>query len=219
MTRGKKIRVLLAEDHQIVREGLRRLVAGEPDMEVAGEAADGRAALREAERTKPDVVIMDLSMPALNGIEATRQIAGRPGAPRVICLSMHNEQKMVSAMLQAGAAGYLLKSCASRELAEAIRTVASGKTYHSPDVAGQVVDAFVRTRLAPKGSVFGQLTDREREIVQLIAEGPSAKEIAARLSISQKTVLAHRLHVLKKLSLHSDAELTRYALKQGLTEL
>jgi len=219
MTGEKKIRVLLAEDHQIVREGLRRLVAGEPDMEVAGEAADGRAALREAERTKPDVVIMDLSMPALNGIEATRQIAGRPGAPRVICLSMHNEQKMVSAMLQAGAAGYLLKSCASRELAEAIRTVASGKTYLSPDVAGQVVDAFVRTRLAPKGSVFGQLTDREREIVQLIAEGPSAKEIAARLSISQKTVLAHRLHVLKKLSLHSDAELTRYALKQGLTEL
>ena len=219
MVISKKNSVVIAEDHDIVREGLRRLLESEPDIEVVGEAADGLAALEVAERTRPDVVLMDLSMPQLNGIEATRRITRNALGPKVICLSVHRELKMIAAILRAGASGYLLKNCSSSELTAAIRSVVSGNTYLSPGIAKEVLDGFVRNRPEPAKSVLVMLTDREREILQLIAEGKTAKEVGSRLGISQKTVLAHRQKILEKLSLHTDVELARYALQQGITEL
>lgn len=215
----KTIRVLLAEDHVIVREGLRRLLEEEPDIKVVGEADNGREAARLAEELRPDVVVMDLSMPELNGIDATRKIAGGAFSPKVLCLSMRSDRRTLGAMLRAGAAGYLVKGCAADELVAAIRAVASGQTYISPAVAGCVVDAFVRTRPEPSDSAFAALTLREREVLQLLAEGFSAKETALRLGIAQKTVLAHRVRLMEKLGLRSEADLTRYAIREGLTEL
>jgi DNA-binding NarL/FixJ family response regulator len=209
----------LADDHTLVREGFRRILETEPGIEVVGEAADGRTAVECAERTKPDVVLMDLSMPELNGIEATRHISEKLRGPRVLCLSMHTGREMVAAMLRAGASGYLLKNCGSDELSEAVRVVASGGTFITPAIAGVVVDDFVRKRPARVGGAFDRLTNREREVLQLIAEGLTAKEVAFRLGVSQKTALAHRRHIMEKLHLHNDAELTRYALREGLTEL
>jgi len=218
MSNRRPIRILLADDHQIVRQGLRQLLDLEPDMEVVEEASDGREAVEAAKRARPDVAIVDLSMPELNGIEATRQIAEAGLKIRVLCLSMHKEQKMIGAMLRAGAAGYLLKSCAARELAQAVRTVARGETFLSTAVAGSVVDQLL-DRSGSAETAFATLTPRELQVLQLIAEGLSAKEAGGRLGISQKTVLAHRRNIMDKLDLHSTAELARYALREGVTEL
>jgi DNA-binding NarL/FixJ family response regulator len=214
-----KIRVLLADDHELVRAGLRRLLDEQADIRVVAEAASGRAALRLSEEKRLDVVVMDIGMPDLNGIEATRRIAAGRGGPKVLCLSMHTSRKLIRAMLEAGAAGYLVKGAAPRELVEGVRAVHAGKTYISPLVAKAVVEELIRSAPAPARGPFQQLTDREREVLQLIAEGLNSKDVASRLGVSQNTALAHRKRILEKLNLHTDVDLARYALREGLTEL
>ena len=213
------IRVLLADDHRIMREGLRSLLAKEENIEIAGEAENGRQTIELVRKLKPDVVVMDLRMPDLNGIEATRRIVGHGSPTKVIALSMHHEKRFVTEMLSAGASGYLLKDCALEELAFAIRTVAGGKVYLSPAVAGVVAEEFARNTVPPKSSASSSLSPREREILQLLAEGHSTKDIASRIHVSIKTVETHRQNIMAKLDLHSIAELTKYAVREGLTSL
>lgn len=213
------VRILLADDHVIVRDGLRSLLEQQSDMHIVAEAADGLEAVRLTREHSPDVIIMDASMRTLNGIESTRRIlAHLPGA-RVVCLSMHGESQFVSAMLEAGARGYLLKDCAADELVHAIRIVLDGQVYLSPGITQVVVDQLKVGRTGAAGSVFSVLTDREREVLQLIAEGHSTKEIGECLALSPKTVATHREHIIAKLGISSVAGLTRYAIQQGLTSL
>lgn len=215
----KKIRILLADDHSVLREGLRALLEKEPDMEVAGEASNGRDAIAKTWELAPDIVVMDISMPDLNGIDATRQIMAASSRVRVLCLSVHREKQMVHAMLEAGATGYLLKTSAGKELVEAVRTVTAGSTYLSPPVAEDLVNHHVRGEGSNNRCAFLVLTNREREVLQLIAEGHHTKVIADRLGISPKTVLVHRENLMKKLEIDSIASLTRYALQEGIAEL
>ena len=219
-------RILLADDHQIVREGLRSLLEQHPDMEVIGEANDGRLAVEMAQQLSPDVVVMDVGMPHLNGIEATRQITSRGSHVRVVALSMHADRRFMTEMLKAGAKGYLLKDGAFEELATAIRAVVGDQVYLSPRIADVVVDDYVR-RSSGAGSggggenagAFARLTPREREVLQLMAEGRATKEIAADLKVSIKTIETHRRQIMEKLDIHSVAELTKYAIREGLTSL
>jgi two-component system response regulator NreC len=213
------IKIILADDHKIVRQGLRTLLATEPDMEVVGEADNGRTTLRLAQEKKPHVVIMDITMPDLNGIEATRQILAESPEVKVIALSMHSDSLFVLNMLKAGASGYLLKDCALEELVKAIRTVVAQKTYLSPGVSDIVLKDFVSGWSTPGSSAFSILTAREREVLQLMAEGKTTNQIAYRLCLSVKTVEAHRKQTMNKLGIHSVAELTKYAIRQGLTSL
>ncbi len=213
------IKIILADDHQIVRQGLRTLLTAEPDMEVVAEADNGRAVLKLAQELSPQVVIMDISMPDLNGIEATRQILAESPGVKVIALSMHSDSLFVLNMLRAGASGYLLKDCALEELVKAIRTVVALKTYLSPGVSDIVIKDFVCGRAPGDNSAFSVLTAREREVLQLMAEGRNTNQIADNLCISIKTVEAHRKQMMNKLGLHSVAELTKYAIRQGLTSL
>ena len=215
----KTIRILLADDHNILREGLRTLLEQLPDMDVVAEVADGRSAVKQTRKLVPDVIVIDIGMPDLNGIDATRKIVAELFNVRVLCLSAHRERSLVRAMLQAGASGYLLKTSAGEELIEAVRTVAAGGTYLSPPIAEDVVKHFVREKTDSKGGAYSELTNREREVLQLIAEGHHTKIIADRLHISPKTVLAHRESVMKKLGVDSIASLTRYALREGISEL
>jgi len=213
------IKIILADDHQIVRQGLRTLLAAEPDMEVVAEADNGRATLRLVQELKPQVVIMDISMPGLNGIEATRQILFESPEVKVVALSMHSDSLFVLNMLKAGASGYLLKDCALEELVKAIRTVVAQKTYLSHGVSDIVIKDFVSSWSATSSSAFAVLTAREREVLQLMAEGKSTTQIADSLCVSAKTVEAHRKQIMDKLGIHSVAELTKYAIRQGLTSL
>jgi len=213
------IKIILADDHQIVRQGLRTLLAAEPDMEVVAEADNGRAVIKLAQELRPQVVIMDITMPDLNGIEATRQILAESPGIKVIALSMHSDSLFVLNMLRAGASGYLLKDCALEELVKAIRTVVSNKTYLSPGISDIVIKDFVSGRAATDSSAFSVLTVREREVLQLMAEGKNTNQIADSLCISIKTVEAHRKQMMNKLEMHSVAELTKYAIRQGLTTL
>jgi DNA-binding NarL/FixJ family response regulator len=231
MRNPQALKILLADDHQIVREGLRSVLEAEPDMTVVAEAGDGRVAVQMSEETQPDVVVMDIAMPHLNGVEATRQIIGRRTGrvPKVIALSMHQDRRFMTEMLKAGASGYLLKDAASEELIQAIRTVAGGKTYLSPQIADVVVDDYLRRlplgapgqSAAPVGerSAYAALTPREREVLQLMAEGKATKQIAMILHVSIKTVETHRRQLMEKLNLHSVAELTKYAIREGLTSV
>ena len=213
------IKILLADDHKITRQGLRSLLEKQSDMAVVAEAEDGRTAVQMVEKLSPDVVIMDVSMPDLNGIEATRQIISRNSKVKIIALSMHSDRLFVSEMLKSGACGYLLKDCAFEELARAIRAVVDGKTYLSPAISGVVVDDYLH-RLSKTDSPNGQiLTNREREVLQLLAEGKSTKQIALKLHISVKTVETHRRQMMDKLDIHTVAELTKYAIRKGLTSL
>lgn len=213
------IKIVLADDHQIVRQGLRMLLAGEPDMKVVGEADDGRKTLRLAQELAPDVIIMDISMPYLNGIEATRQILlGSPGV-KVIALSMHSDSLFVLNMLKSGAMGYLLKDCALEELVKAIRTVMRHQTYVSPGVSDLLVQDLAYSWTAGPSSAYSILSNREREVLQLLAEGKSTLQIATALCLSSKTVEAHRKQIMNKLDIRSVAELTKYAIRQGLTSL
>ena len=213
------VRILLADDHKIVRDGLRSLLETQQGMEVVGEAENGRLALELARQKKPDVVIMDVSMPDLNGIEATRQmLAAQPGV-RVIALSMHSDRRLVAGMLQAGASGFLLKDCAFDELARAIHAVMSNQPYLSSRIAGTVIQDYVRRMTPSEFPTADALTVREREILQLLAEGWSTKHISSHLHVSVKTVETHRRRIMAKLSLHSIAELTKYAIREGLTSL
>jgi DNA-binding NarL/FixJ family response regulator len=212
-------KVIIADDHQIVRQGLRHLLENEPDLAVVAEADDGRSTVRLVRELQPDVVIMDVAMPDLNGIEATRQVVTEFPKIKVIALSMYADKRFVTNMLKAGASGYLLKDCAFEELVRAIRIVLSQKTYLSPGVTDIVVKGYMRGDSPSDASVFSVLTPREREVLQLMSEGNSTTKIADCLHVSVKTVETHRQQVMTKLNLHSVAELTKYAIREGLTSI
>ncbi|MBM4294607.1 MAG: response regulator transcription factor [Deltaproteobacteria bacterium] len=213
------IRIILADDHQIVRHGLRNLLELEPDLKVVAEADNGRDALQLVKELAPNIVIMDISMPGLNGIEATRQILSESPRVKVIALSMHSDSSYVLNMLKAGASGYLLKDCALEELVKAVRTVENRKTFLSPGISDIVIKDFIGGWGGAGGSAYSVLTPREREVLQLITEGKTTNQIADCLCVSVKTVEAHRKQVMNKLGIHSVAELTKYAIRQGLTSL
>ena len=212
-------RVLLVDDHKIIRDGLRALLDKESDMAVVAEAQNGRVALQLAGRLEPDVVIMDVSMPDLNGIEAARQIIGEQPGVKIIALSMHSEKQYVVGMLRAGVSGYLLKDTAFEELVKAIRVVCTGKKYLSPDVTDIVLQDYLHTDTTAGDQPAVLLTTREREVLQLIAEGRATREIAVKLYISIKTVETHRKNIMEKLGTHTVAELTKYAVREGITSL
>ena len=212
-----KIRILLADDHTVVRQGLRKILEAHEPCEVVGEAADGREAVRLALAIEPDVSILDIGMPLLSGIEATRQIVRRLPNAGVLILSMHAEETFITQALQAGARGYLLKDSADTDLIRGVTAVARGKSFFSPAAAKVMLDDYLR-HLAKKGIVdrYEALSEREREIFQLVAEGRSNKDVADLLSISVATVETHRAHILQKLDVHSTAELVLYAVRRGV---
>jgi DNA-binding NarL/FixJ family response regulator len=215
-----KTQILLVDDHRIMREGLKSLLNDEPDMEVMGEADNGRRAIELVDEFEPHVVVMDISMPELNGIEATRRIIANHPNKKVVALSMHSDRRFMAEILKAGASGYLLKDGAYEELAGAIRTVMADKMYLSPRIAGVVLEDYVRTMDGGNGpSAFAALTAREREVLQLLAEGKATKQAAACLHVSVKTVETHRRSIMTKLDIHSVAELTKYAIREGLTSV
>jgi len=215
----KKIRVLLADDHKIVRDGLKALVDRCEDMEVVAEAETGRKAVRLAQKYNPEIVVMDISMPDLNGIDATRQILEEVKGVKVIALSMHSDRQYVDGMLRAGVSGYLLKDCAADELIQCIRFVLSGRICLSPGITGFLVHEYLQPAKDQVLADRTELSAREREVLQLIAEGHSTKDIADSLNISIKTVETHRKHIMEKANLHSVAELTKYAIRHGLTSV
>ena len=213
------IEIVLVDDHQVMLEGLRALLENETEMAVVGEATDGRAALELIEQTQPDIVILDVAMPELNGIDTARLIASKHPKVKMLALSMHPNQRYVAEMLQAGAAGYLLKSCAFDQMVQAIREVMGGGTYLSSQVARTVVSDYEdKVQAEPEGDL-SVLSRRERQVLQLVAEGCSTKQIAKRLDVSVKTVDTHRQHIMNKLAIHSVAELTKYAIREGMTPL
>ncbi len=213
------IKILLADDHEIVREGLRNLLEKQEGFEVVAEAEDGLTAVKKAKKFSPDLVIMDIGMPDLNGIEATRQILAESPHIKIIALSMHSETRFVSEMLKAGASAYLLKDSAFEELIQAIQASRSNKIYLSPRIADKVIKNYITSFPRESFSPFSILTQREREVIQLIAEGKSTKKIASLLFLSVKTVETHRQNIMEKLDLRSVAELTKYAIREGLTSL
>jgi len=213
------IRILLADDHKIIQEGLRALVAEEADMEVVAEAEDGRTAVQLARKLSPDVIVMDITMPGLNGIEATRQILRDQPRAKVIALSMHSDKQFAARMLEAGARGYVLKDVAFEELATAVRTVAAGRIYLCSQITGLVVEDYVQRLPETELKVSSPLSPREREVLQLLAEGKATKEAARILHRSVKTVETHRRNIMEKLGLYSIPELTKYAIREGLTSL
>ncbi len=212
-----RIRILLADDHIVVRDGLRVLLERQPDFEIAGEAADGIEAVRLAEETNPNVVLMDIAMPLLNGIEATRRITAKCPRTAVVILSMHYDESYILRSLKAGARGYLVKDSAKADLIQGIRSVNEGRSFLSPKVSRILQDDHMR-QLESKGldDTYDLLTDREREILQLVAEGRTNKEIANLLNISPYTIDTHRTHILQKLNLHSAPELILYAVRKGI---
>lgn len=211
------IRIVLADDHAIVRHGLGQGLQREEGMEIIGEASDGRSTVEIARERRPDVVVMDISMPDLNGIEATREIRREAPGVKVIALSMHSAKRYVAEMLRAGASGYVLKDCDFAELAQAIRTVVEGRTYLSPSIGDAIGNDLSQTPGETQTTAFSLLTQREREVLQLLAEGKTTKQIALKLHISPKTVEAHRLRVMNKLQIDNVAQLTKYAIQEGLT--
>jgi len=213
------IQIILAEDHKITREGLVSMLKDQPGMEVVGEAENGREAVQLAQELSPNLVIMDVTMPDLNGIDSTRIITSNSKTIKVIALSMYSDKQFVQGMMQAGASGYLLKDCAFNELVHAIRSVVKGDTYLSPGIAGIVVQDYVNKLSNSASSASTVLTKREREVLQLISEGQSTKHIASKLSVSVKTVETHRRQMMEKIGIHSVAGLTKYAIREGLTSL
>ncbi|HNW60394.1 MAG TPA: response regulator transcription factor [bacterium] len=213
------ITVMLAEDHHIIRQGLRSLLEKQNGIQVLGEAEDGRAAVRLTSELQPDVVIMDVSMPGMNGIDATRQICAENPDTQVIALSVHSDDPFVSGMILAGARGYLLKDCLLDELVKAIEAVASGRLYLSARIAQTVVQEYKSFKSRESLSLLQTLTAREREVLQLIAEGRSMKEIGGLLFISEKTAATHRQHIMEKLGTFNVPELVKIAIREGLTPL
>lgn len=213
------IKLLLADDHEIILEGLHNLLSKESDLEVVGEVKDGRQAVKAAQELEPDIVIMDISMPSLNGIEATRQMVEDLPDIKILVLSMHMGREYVAEALEAGVSGYLLKDCAFQELIKAIRAVSNGKVYLSQEITSLVVDDYVHKLSNMKDVKRDTLTSREREVLQLIAEGKSTKQIADLLFLSPKTIETYRSRLKNKLNMDSIADLTKYALREGLTSL
>jgi DNA-binding NarL/FixJ family response regulator len=211
------VRILLGDDHTLVRQGVRKILEEQPDWEIIGEVGDGREAVRQALELEPDVAVLDIGMPLLNGIEATSQITRRASTTRVLILSMHADEAYVARALEAGATGYLLKDSADADLIGGVAAVAAGKSFFSPAVAKLMLTDY-RRRLAGKTVIdrYELLSEREREIFQLVAEGHSNKEVADLLSISPTTVETHRAHILQKLDVHNTAELVLYAVRRGV---
>ncbi len=217
----KKIKVLLAEDHTIVRKGIRSLLDDDKDIEVVDEAEDGREAIEKAEKLQPDVVVMDITMPGLNGLEATRQIKKHFPEIKVLILSMHANEEYIFQTLRAGASGYLIKKAAPRDLILAIQAAKRGESFLSPSISRTVIEEYIKKaeKTNEEEGPFERLTDREREVLQLIAEGYSNREIADKLYISTKTVETHRSHLMEKLNINNVADLTKYAIRKGLISL
>ena len=212
-----KLTILIGDDHTLVRQGLRKIVEEQPDWTVVAEAGDGRDVVRKALQLKPDVIILDVGMPLLNGIEATSQITRRMSNAHILILSMHFDEAYITRALQAGAHGYLLKDSADTDLVRAVTAVAAGKSFFSPAVARVMLDDYVQ-HLADKGieDRYDSLSEREREVFQLVAEGYSGKEVASMLTISPATVETHRAHIMEKLDVHSTAELVLRAVRRGI---
>jgi two-component system, NarL family, response regulator NreC len=212
-----RLRILLADDHTIVRQGIRKILEERPDWEVVAEAGDGREAVRQATELKPDIALLDIGMPLLNGIEAAAQITRRAPEVKVVILSMHPNEAYITRALQAGARGYLLKDSADIDLVRALTLVSQGKSFFSPAVTKVMLDDYVR-HLAARGVVdrYDSLSEREREIFQLVAEGRSNKEIADLLFVSPNTIETHRAHIMEKLDVHSAVELVLFAVRRGL---
>jgi DNA-binding NarL/FixJ family response regulator len=213
-----KITLLLAEDHKIMRDGLRQLLDQQKDISVVGVADNGRMAVELARQYTPNVIIMDIVMPELNGAEATKQIVAKRLHTKVLALSMHSDSQHIFNMVKAGVSGYLLKDCSFEELLKAIHAVAAGKTYFSSDIAGHVITQCMR-QIRHKDSMPRELTSREREVLQLLAEGKSTQMIASVLNLHERTVDVHRYKIRQKLNLHNIADLTKYAVREGLTSL
>jgi DNA-binding NarL/FixJ family response regulator len=212
-------KVILVDDHKIIREGLRVLLEKQADMEIIAEADTGRSAVSMAKELDPDLIVMDTVMSDLNGIEATRQInAARPNI-KIMALSMHSDKQFVIEMLRAGASGYILKDCAFDELVQAINAVMNNQIYLSPKITTLVLKEYISKNTKEGSSIFSILSNREREVLQLIAEGKSTKDIAYKLNVSVKTIETHRQQIMNKLDIHSIAELTKYAIREGLTPL
>lgn len=210
------VKIIIADDHKIMRDGLRNLLEKESGLEVVAEAKNGREAIQLTEQLRPDIVIMDISMDDLNGMDATRTIIGKGWGTKVIALSMHADKRFVAGMFEAGAMAYLLKDCAYNELVQAIRQTVSGRTYLCSMISGVVIRDYIQRMRKSEASL---LSPREKEILQLLAEGSTTKRIADQLKVSVKTVETHRQHVMEKLNIFSIAELTKYAIKEGITSL
>jgi DNA-binding NarL/FixJ family response regulator len=213
------IKVIIADDHKIMRNGLKSMLEKQRDIEIIAEASDGRTTVDLAMKLKPDVIIMDVSMPDMNGIEATRQIIKKSPEIKVVALSMHSDKQFILEMLTAGASGYLLKDCAFHELINAIHSVASNRSYLSPEIADVMIKEYKHVISKESLSVFSLLTSRERQVLQLIAEGKTTKEIAYTLKVSTKTIETYRQQIMYKLDIHSIAGLTKYAVREGLTSI
>jgi DNA-binding NarL/FixJ family response regulator len=215
------LRLLLADDHEIVRKGLRALLEAEPGWVVAAEAADGRDAIEKAKQTKPDVAILDISMPMLNGLEATRQIVKTVSQTKVLMLTVHDSDPLIKEVLQAGARGYMLKSDAGRDLVIAVDALRRNKTFFTPKVAQMVLEGYLDKspeETSESGSRNFRLTGRQKEIVQLLAEGKSSKEVASALGLSVKTAETHRANIMRRLDCHSVTALVRYAIRNHIIE-
>ena len=213
------IKVIIADDHKIMRDGLKSMLEKQRDIEIIAEASDGQTTVELAIKLKPDVIIMDIAMPDMNGIEATCQIIEKSPEIKVIALSMHSDRQFIIEMLNAGASGYLLKDCAFHELINAIHSVASNRSYLSPEIADIMIKEFKHVISKESLSVFSLLTSRERQVLQLIAEGKTTKEIAYTLKVSTKTIETYRQQIMYKLDIHTIAGLTKYAVREGLTSI
>lgn len=210
-----KLRIFVADDHQVVREGLKTLINAQPDMQVVGEAEDGRAAWLSAKRLLPDVVVMDVSMPGMNGAEATARLRAECPQVKVLALTVYEDKGYLQQLLKAGAAGYVLKRAVMEELVRAVRTVAGGGSYVDPTLAGRVVSSYIRQDTGGGKHPAAELSEREEQVLRLAAWGYSNKEIAAKLEISVKTVETYKVRLMEKLDLRSRADIVRYALRQG----
>jgi DNA-binding NarL/FixJ family response regulator len=213
------LKVLLADDHRVIREGLKMLLNSYDGVEVVGEADNGRKVIAMLQKIVPDVIVMDVSMPELNGIDATIRIRKEYPSVKILALSMHTDRRFIEGMLKAGASGYLVKDCAATELFSAIEMVADGDIYLSPKIAGKIVKSYVNRSPSRRMPGAYKLTSREREILQLIAEGKDTKQIAYELFLSPKTVETHRRNIMEKLNIHNVAKLTKFAIKEGITSL
>lgn len=210
-------KVLLVDDHEIMREGISALLRRHSDMEIVGQASDGRTAMEMAKQLKPDIVIMDIGMPNLNGIEATRQMISEYPQIKIMALSAHSDGAIVAKMIKAGAAGYMLKDSAFAELVDGLNTITSGKTFLCSKISRVVFSDYINILTNPKTDSSDDLTVREREVLQLVAEGHTTKEIAQMLNLSTKTIDSHREHIMEKLGIRNVAGLTKYAIREGLT--